>query len=57
MTVTKVVATTDTTKATIVAVIRFFLVGHPEIAHVTMISTELNAALNTRIAAEREFTI
>jgi hypothetical protein len=54
MTVTKVVATADTTKATIVAVIRFFLIGHPEIAQAAMISTELNVALHTRIAVERK---
>jgi hypothetical protein len=52
MTVTKVVATADTTKATIVAVIRFFINGHPEIANVTMISTKLNVAFDTGIAAE-----
>jgi hypothetical protein len=45
VTVAKVFASADTTKATIFAVVGMFLTGHPQIANVAVIFTEIDTAL------------
>jgi hypothetical protein len=48
--VTKVFPTTDATETTVRAVVRRFLVGHPEIANVAVVFTKLDAALDAVVA-------
>jgi hypothetical protein len=50
VTVLKVIASTDTAKATVLAMIRVLVIRHPKIANVAVISAKLDSTANTIVA-------
>ena len=56
MAVLEVFSTANTTKATVVTMVRFFFVGHPEVTTVAVIRAELITARYTEIASDQSTT-
>ena len=53
VTMTKVVTATDATESTVVAVVGFFHILHPQVAYIAVVISELNVAVNTLVGLAR----
>jgi predicted lysophospholipase L1 biosynthesis ABC-type transport system permease subunit len=54
MAMLKVLGTTDAAKATVLTMVRFFIIGHPKITNVAMVVTKLDITIYAIVTVKRE---